>query len=854
MSYKILLYLLLFSSQFLSAQTGNWYCEEGGVDAWQTSERLSLYWKLRQLHDAHFMKIALDEYGHPTDDGIGTWQRDENSHYLRYSKAGYSIPGANLLISDNPVGDTWACGDCQYHTQNDPVLKNYNNVLTFGDAAARLGSYYARLAAEYRLLADNGQHAAKKIIINELFLGLQAYRRLDMTAVRLTLENFRRGGCLPADAQDEEVLADGFYGLTLDGYSGHFVRSDVPFDFANEFKETSAAVEPSWQIAMTESGYAIDLDFHKDLLSKENMHDVQPSQDQVVGLLYGLIFIKKLVDPEETVVINGETYNIVEMTENIALAVVKRITDNDKKLKIPQCSDGSAKTVNAVRGHSAAWNIHAMKKVLDNIKPDNDVPSLNEDMWTAQRVGIFTGAQNNNQVNVRMFFYLLVSFGGEYNTLAQQRLRNSELAELDLAYEILHNNRKPFGGRYSRSCNEAVKARLCKMDCEGPRLRQDSNPDNVPEVPEGFTQFWCGTTPFETGSSYPTTVYCYQPIFPTADRQIKRYNPNAYLLTMCLNSLSEEAAFFKPDFLQESPTLARASGMISVKQINVNCDGDRLTVMLNDTDLYNHDYEYNFALPEGLTLLETDLYGDNLTFTLGVDSSFAGAGTATLTARQRYALCGAMDLILANIPITEDHLAGRPVLSAEGSRDCDAPSVLRVKNHAAGQKRRWNLEFSGADLSGSQAVVIAEESDRTLSLMLEPPVPPGASVMVEYTGTITETECDKTFFVSGNLAFHGCREEVPGMQFLVFPNPGSSAVSLNLDPVTVSAGVTDDRLQEILRNGKISIIDGVSQRVVFAEDSLKKNISLDISMWNAGVYFITSTVCGYRHSQMFVKL
>ena len=157
-SFTRKLFVLLLLA-FVSWNKGHSQCP------YETNNFLEKYWASRENFRNNFIANPIDEQtGDLLSDGIGIWDCDRNM----YSMAGVGIP-ANFIKMTHltiPTGDNW-------------------NTVQYGDATYGLGRYIAMFSTEYELLSQNGQDQAKKRTLNELFLALQAYRRLDMTANRI---------------------------------------------------------------------------------------------------------------------------------------------------------------------------------------------------------------------------------------------------------------------------------------------------------------------------------------------------------------------------------------------------------------------------------------------------------------------------------------------------------------------------------------------------------------------------------------------------------------------------------------------------------------------------------------------
>ncbi len=221
---------MLISLTSTFGQTGDCLNEDNNL--------LEKYWASREDLRNNFVVNSIDEVtGDLLSDGIGTFDCDNNT----YTMFGQGIP-ANYIVA-NP------------NASNED--NNYENTAHWGDATIYLGRYIATLCTEYELLGRNGQIAAKKRTLNELFLALQAYRRINMTANRL----YRRyQECTGIDCPAAPDLS---------GYSGFFIRDDVRWSLEEQFSddwEDENNISSSW-IADSEcynvefkdsNGYAFD--------------------------------------------------------------------------------------------------------------------------------------------------------------------------------------------------------------------------------------------------------------------------------------------------------------------------------------------------------------------------------------------------------------------------------------------------------------------------------------------------------------------------------------------------------------------------------------------------------------------
>ena len=167
---------------------------------------------------------------------------------------------------------------------NNLVEKERFGVLRWGDGTVNLGHYLAVLATEYTLLTQNEQTIQANKTLEELFLALQAYRRLDITANRLEEERARIRGISCAKEA-----------LQFDGFSGWFIREDAPSTIWQDFKDpqiNGAISDYSKRNRETVSFHDYD---HPNKAFQEQLGDVQPSQDQISFLLFGLALVRKYI-------------------------------------------------------------------------------------------------------------------------------------------------------------------------------------------------------------------------------------------------------------------------------------------------------------------------------------------------------------------------------------------------------------------------------------------------------------------------------------------------------------------------------------------------------------------------------
>ena len=268
----------------------------------QLSAQCSLedrYWTIRKRLNEHFVKNDYESLkdGYDDLDGIGTAKKDEKGNFIMpiiYTKAGYGMPAVGYNVATNSL---WQGGD----------------------ATAAQGNYFAMLATEYKLLKNTGDATNAQKTLDELFLSLQAVRRLDMSANQFILEQGKFQGnilttvntVLPGSVVGDPCLDPNNVSNNVDitsGYSGFFYRNDMPWGFDMPNNTVS-----SWSGGDWSSIQSVANNIKNGFWTPRNGGDDGregsfTSIDQIYGLIYGLSMVKTMIPnpttPEEIKVID----------------------------------------------------------------------------------------------------------------------------------------------------------------------------------------------------------------------------------------------------------------------------------------------------------------------------------------------------------------------------------------------------------------------------------------------------------------------------------------------------------------------------------------------------------------------
>jgi hypothetical protein len=230
------------------------------------------------------------------------------------------------------------------------------NFLEYGsETPHQIGWYLVTLATEYALLGKNGQLAEQERTLEDLFLALQAYRRLDIAAnclVRERYDEITAGTeiCLPntGNVSVESCLCPPKYVNAqcdnwqpwkwnfdipcnttcpwppdLSGYSGFFIREDA----VQEQEGLQDTSEDKWNIDLVGGAFAMsqippcDPTFSPACYMERSTGYL--SQDQMFSVLTGLAAVKAYIPPEATVTTcDGQVYKPFDIVQDIAKGFV----------------------------------------------------------------------------------------------------------------------------------------------------------------------------------------------------------------------------------------------------------------------------------------------------------------------------------------------------------------------------------------------------------------------------------------------------------------------------------------------------------------------------------------------------
>jgi hypothetical protein len=303
---------------------------------------------------------------------------------------------ADVLYAANP-GNEEAYEASGTHWKDNAV----HNFLDVGsETPTELGWYWVMLSTEYELLGRNGQYEEQQKTLEDIYLSLQAYRRLDMKAQCIVADMYNRcsdgqiicselyrKGKVKAKNFDTFYTSDAECAFVpdLSGYSGFAIREDATQVLEPILNDLS---EDQYNIDLVSSSYAFSL-----APPCTNMIEGAPidqfcwlgresdflSQDQMIGLLYGLRFIKKYIPENATVTLCGNegTFNVLDIAKKISNGLVSHVLDDPGlTITIPGTEDCTKKSMHIpdAAGGQCLFTAYGMAQINTQINGSTILP------------------------------------------------------------------------------------------------------------------------------------------------------------------------------------------------------------------------------------------------------------------------------------------------------------------------------------------------------------------------------------------------------------------------------------------------------------------------------------------------
>lgn len=546
------------------------------------------YWQYKKNLTKHFMLVDRDLVNGCINDGIGQDEEDLCS----CSKSGYSLPATSI---DQVKNGSYALGDRNLSETNpewydpncakagpSPGTHDYDNlthnVLSVGsETPHQMGWYWVTLATEYKLLKNNGQTDEAQRTLEDLFLGLQAYRRLDITANCLAKERYDEieNNFETVDDCSVNVFGTGWYPGSFkaclcdfkytnnidggcekanfdspcngnnicsfipqtDGYSGFYIREDATQDL----EILNDPTEDKWNIDAVQSDHALSLVPPCTSTFSPACYNVHRqnfmSQDGVIALMVGLAMIKRYIPADATVsTCDGQTYNVLSIATKIGKSLTNRIFDAyNNQISWPRsgfedCCQKEVFFSSCEGGHALAIS-KGLKKSLSYLDAQKHNANFNELVAWGGLTGLVAGGNDNANFWIRLKA-IGWDMGGDNEKnifIGQSLLRNQEI------YQIMNNLLYPSPPNLAIS-KSFFKDLLCSAPCGGPCKKEEQfdgthvQEFECPNTPNWVGQRWESHT---TGSD--------------ANRQFNGLDFMALYNLYLLQFPEEQTSYFNPE-------------------------------------------------------------------------------------------------------------------------------------------------------------------------------------------------------------------------------------------------------------------------------------------------------------------
>lgn len=545
----------------------------GATASAQQCSRESLsakYWQYRETFNDHFIMIDRREEGCVgngifREDGIHPANNTVQQHCGLSFLNGYSLPATSInqlpngghqglgMIDRNTTGSAFYDGACADGgpsigtSWEDNATHNY---LEMGEETPhQMQWYWTMLATEYALLRQNGQWEEAGRTLEELYLGLQAYRRLDMLANCMAQERYEEvtndfeveycddNHCLcgdkyldvpgafntnfKTDTQDNcPFTAD------LSGYTGFALREDA----TQELEALHDDSEDHWNIDLVSGDYAMSSMPPCTTATSQACYNVKGknflSSDQMYALMQGLVMIKKYI-PADAVITNcdGTVENILDIAQNIGKGLVDVAKNETRRINWPasrDCCDAEVHMSEAAGGY-LNFNYAGLEIMYNYLSDDDD-----------RKIGLLDGYLFNQmgatllplQHREGKFYLEAMAFGVDiaqwpntFNTpiplsplssFARRQLIIEGMSNQRVEIYLLINNLlfpAPPNLSVDKSWFEAL---LCTAPCGGPCQKpadyDQTSADGLnippPAGPVVWPQFDCPNTPHWTGQRW----------------------------------------------------------------------------------------------------------------------------------------------------------------------------------------------------------------------------------------------------------------------------------------------------------------------------------------------------------------
>ncbi len=520
-------------------------------------------------------------------DGMGARNIEDNYFYNPNCGEAGPSPGTNWNPTINGVPISY---------QFPPTDQKFNFIEYGSETPSQLGWYMVVLATEYELLGRSGQYEEQQRTLEELFLALQAYRRLDITANCLVKKRYDEitegfevdlcsvdvqgnplggplnqvtifGSCLcPAAYQNKQCIGDFLGGIfndnkwhfdipcfencpwqpNLTGFSGFSIRND-------ETQEQEALHDPSeqmWNIDLVSGSFAMsEKPPCTDNFSKPCYMEYEVgymSQDQIFSIMMGLTMIKRFIPANATVTTcDGATFQPLKIAQDISNGIVKMPQNGARNMFWPASEDLDCCAKPVKFGMCAGGDFTFSYAYLELMHNYID-PARKHKIGIFDRMPSSVLFQQQGHPNFNRVIEGL-SFGSDLANLPD-RFKNpvSDYAySKDKEIFLLMNNLLYPGGNQLPVDRSLFEEMLCSAPCGGPCIKQANyeTQDNAAYYPD----FDCPNTPKWTGQRWegPDAIPDWGGLWKS--RQMNGLDYMALHNVYMLHFLDQNQTFMNPD-------------------------------------------------------------------------------------------------------------------------------------------------------------------------------------------------------------------------------------------------------------------------------------------------------------------
>ena len=591
------------------------YAQLGMAQSCAPEALTAKYWQYRENFNKHFVMNDRKPEG-CVGNGITKIEGDFSQLSCGTELLhGFGLPATSIIMTPNGgdwtgMGDRNVTGGAFFNPNcanagpspgtswNPPGSPNFDptaeptedhhNVLEYGsETPHQIGWYLVTLATEYALLGQNGQLEEQQRTLEDLFLALQAYRRLDITAnclvkdrydeitagfevencdiwvgnhhytedACLCAEKYHNGQCggLIADAKwhfDIPCKTNCPWSPNLSGFSGFYIREDA----VQEQEGLHDASEDRWNVDLVGNAFAMsqsppcEPNFSPTCYNEKHTNFL--SHDQTFSILMGLAMVKRYIPPNATVITcDGTAYNPFNIVQEIANGMVKLPQNTTRHVFWPGSSDDDccykAVKFGECAGGNLQWTYAGIEYMFNYINEGDD----------DHNVGAFDRLKWGKRLGREAFFATAMSIGfdiGSYGSNhAKQRIINTcmddKMEILLLMNDLLH----PLPPNIMDDEDQIeLKNRFKQMLCDAPCGGVCFKPIGYDNHDASWPEFECANTPNWIGQRWEG--YGYPPPNQAAweERQPRQYNGLDFMAlynTYMLNFPEEQTLYYNPD-------------------------------------------------------------------------------------------------------------------------------------------------------------------------------------------------------------------------------------------------------------------------------------------------------------------